>query len=103
MGWPHKPGPRQAARMNNIREQIELDTIVGKIEQLNKPFDLSKHLPGTSASDLPKTTPDTVQITAETLKKIQDQFGAVKHAMKTPHKPGPRQAARMNNIRDQLS
>ena len=79
MKKPHKPGPRQAARMNNIREQIELNTVVGKLEQLNKPFDLSKHLPGTSASDLPKAIPETVQIPAETMRKIQDQFGAVKH------------------------
>ena len=79
MKKPHKPGPQQAARMNNIREQIELNTVVGKLEQLNGRFDLDKHLPGTSASDLPKAIPETVQIPAETMRKIQDQFGAVKH------------------------
>lgn len=79
MKKPHKPGPRQAARMNNIREQIELNTVVGKIKQLTEPFDLSKHLPGTSASDLPKVLPDSVQIPPETLAAIQKQFGAVKH------------------------
>ena len=61
MKTPHKPGPRQAARMKNIQEQIELNTIVGKISQLNGAFDLDKYLPGTSASDLPNLPASAVK------------------------------------------
>lgn len=74
----HKPGPPQKANMKHIKEQIELNTVVGKIEQLNASFDLDKYLPGTRASDLPKVTPDNAQIPPETVAAIQKQFGAVK-------------------------
>ena len=79
MKTPHKPGPRQAARMKNIQEQIELSTVVGTPEQRTVRNDWDKHMPGTSASDLARAIPNTVQIPPETMAAIQKQFGAVKH------------------------
>lgn len=55
---PHKPGPRQQMRLDKIREQMDLTTVVGKIEQLTStngpsPMFLDNHLSGTRSSDLP--------------------------------------------------
>lgn len=57
MKKPHKPGPRQKERMQKIREQIELNQVVGPQAVLTRAQEefvqeLYKSLPGTTREDI---------------------------------------------------
>lgn len=57
MTKPHKPGPKQKARMEKIQQQIELKTVVGPVKvplniYLQSMAELDNKLPGVRASDI---------------------------------------------------